>query len=143
MTPKRAFWEALGTVAVPSLVIWGSLQRTQATSDERFVYLFLAALPLPLAIPLYHRYMRGPQASPNLKTPTVHWTLCVLWIGCGIAQCGAALFDRQSRWHLVSSLATAIIFIGLGAEQFRREEKHERFTRERTELDVDNRDCHS
>ncbi len=123
MTPKRAFWEAVGTVAVPSLLIWVTVFyffKAQSTSDEWLLWAFLVVLPLPLVIPLYHRYLKGPQLSPNLKTPFMHWTLCVLWIVCGAIQATAAIVDRRSKWHLVMSLAGATIWVVLGLQQIGR-----------------------
>jgi hypothetical protein len=71
MTPKRAFWEAVATVCVPSLLFWGSfayLLRAKVDAEAWPIYLVLVILPFPVCIPLYRRYLKGPQAqSPRSR----------------------------------------------------------------------------
>jgi hypothetical protein len=73
MTPTSAFLEAVATVCIPTLVVWGLLLysvRTNARPDEWPVYLIFFALPLPLIFPIYRRYLRSPVVGQELRPRT-------------------------------------------------------------------------
>ena len=62
MTRERGLWEAVATVAVPSLVVWSVLLfviRANATADEWPLYVIFIALPLPLIFPIYKTIFAG------------------------------------------------------------------------------------
>lgn len=64
MTLKRAFWEAVATVCVPSLLIWifvAYLLRAKVDAEAWPIYLVLVILPFPLCIPVYRYYLKGTQ----------------------------------------------------------------------------------
>ena len=66
MTRERALWEAVATVAIPSLIVWSVLLyviSANARADEWPLYVIFIALPLPLVFPIYKRYLRGPVAT--------------------------------------------------------------------------------
>src|SRR5690348_2455176 len=93
MTRERAFWEAVATVAIPSLIIWGALLyviRANAVADEWPLYVIFMALPLPLVFPIYKRYLRGP--SVKVEKP-------------GTLYIGAAASAVLGSAYVVSTLA--------------------------------------
>jgi hypothetical protein len=95
MTPKRALWEALATVCVPSVVIWGTLLHfARAQPDEWPIYLILFALPLPLIFPIYNRYRTGAKYGGN-RTPRHHLTWAIL-SAVFSAVCTGIAFHRTS-----------------------------------------------
>jgi len=121
MTRERALWEAVATVAVPSLIIWGVLLyfvRTSATSDEWPLYLIFVALPLPLIFPIYKRYLRGPTA--RVEKPRPLFIAAAASAVLGSAYVVSAFFHPRDRYDLLSHLVMGIAWLGIGGEKLRR-----------------------
>lgn len=118
MTPKRALWEALATVCVPSLVIWAVLLYfLRLQLDEWPLYLLFFALPLPLFFPIYNRYRTGVKYSGN-RTPRHHLTWAILAAVFSVTYVGYAF--HRSSWDRALHLALAMIWIAVSADHFRR-----------------------
>ena len=103
MTRERALWEAVATVAVPSLIIWGVLLyfvRTNATAAEWPLYLIFVALPLPLIFPIYKRYLRGPTAKA--EKPRTLFIAAAAWAVVGSAHVVSAFFHPRDKYDLLS-----------------------------------------
>src|SRR4051812_8686834 len=93
MTPNRAFWEAVATVCIPILVVWGGLLyllRTNARPDEWPLYVIFIALPLPLIFPIYKRYLRGPSTGRE-RSPKTHFVAGIASAALGSSYIGITL----------------------------------------------------
>lgn len=111
MTRERALLEAVATVTIPTLLIWGVLLyvlRGNARSDEWPLYVIFLALPLPLIFPIYRRYLRGPSVM-KLKTPRYHF----FWAGAGIAL-GLAYVILTWLRHRDNSDLVIHVVLGIG-----------------------------
>jgi hypothetical protein len=122
MNPRRAFWEAVATVCIPTLVIWGVLLyfvRTNARSDEWPLYVFFIVLPLPLIFPVYKRYLRGPKTR-NEGTPRSHFVSAGVSASLGFAYVVFTLARHRDTEDLVFHLVLGICWLLIGAERLRR-----------------------
>ena len=120
MTRERALWEAVATVAVPSLIIWGVLLSTVGTNarvDEWPLYLIFMALPLPLIFPIYKRYLRGPTARAENPRSLFIASSALAVVGSGYIV--SAFFHPRDRYQLLSHLVTGIAWLGIGGEKLR------------------------
>lgn len=121
MTRERALWEAVATVAVPSLIIWGVLlylERQNATAEEWPLWLIFVALPLPLIFPIYKRYLRGP--SVKAEKPRTLLIAAAASAVLGSAYVISAFFHPRDRYDLLSHLVIGIAWLGIGGEKLRR-----------------------
>jgi hypothetical protein len=122
MNPRRAFWEAVATVCIPTLVIWGVLLfflRTNARSDEWPLYAVFIALPLPLIFPVYKRYLRGPKTRSE-GTPRSHFIAACVSASLGFAYVVFTLAHHRDTEDLVFHLALGFGWLLIGAERLRR-----------------------
>jgi hypothetical protein len=118
MTPRRAFWQAIATVALPSAVFWGVVflyELNARTASEGWVSLLsvcviLFALPLPLAIPIYKRYRKGAHRVGRIKSPRYHVFLAALF---GILSGGYAidLLHARDRWQLLFKITLSVTML--------------------------------
>lgn len=105
MTPKRALWEAFATVCLPSLILWtffAYLLRTKLNlpyAEALPIYLFLAILPMPLAVPVYRRYLKGAPRKANTPSPKASIALAVLFAVVGVSG-GVAKATSQPQGRL-------------------------------------------
>jgi hypothetical protein len=121
MTRERALWEAVATVAIPSLIIWGALFYTisdNARADEWPLYLIFVAMPLPLIFPIYKRYLRGP--SVKLESPRTLFILAAGSALLGSSYIISALRSHRDSSDLVIHFAMGIGWLTIGAEKLRR-----------------------
>jgi hypothetical protein len=122
MNPRRAFWEAVATVCIPTLVIWGVLLyfvRTNARSDEWPLYVVFIVLPLPLIFPVYKRYLRGP-GTPNGGTPRSHFIAATVSASLGFAYVIFKLAHHRDTEDLVFHVVLGIGWLLIGGERLRR-----------------------
>ena len=121
MTREHALWEAIATVAVPSLIIWGVLLylvRANSTSEEWPLYLIFVALPLPLIFPIYKRYLRGPSVKAEKPRTLFIWATASALLGS--ANVASAFFRPRDRYDLLSHLVMGIAWLGIGGEKLGR-----------------------
>ena len=121
MTQERAFWEAVATVSIPSLIIWGVLLyvvRANATADEWPLYVIFIALPLPLIFPIYKRYLRGPVAK--LENPRTLFVWAAISAALGSAYVVSTLLRRRDNSDLVIHLVMGFAWLLIGGEKLRR-----------------------
>ena len=114
MTPKRAFWEAFATVCLPSLILWtvfAYLLRSKLNlpyAKALPIYLFLAILPMPLAFPVYRRYLRGAPRDSKTLSPKLNIALAIFFAVVGIlhaAELPRLLRSHKSGWDVVFHVA--------------------------------------
>jgi hypothetical protein len=129
VTPKRAFWEAFATVCLPSLVLWTifayflrwklNLPYTEALP----IYVFLALLPMPLAFPLYRRYLKGTPRDTKTLSPRMNFALAVLFAVIAImhaVELPELLRNRKNGWDIVFHVAIAAVWLTMSVEYVRR-----------------------
>lgn len=122
MNPRRAFWEAVATVCIPTLLIWGVLLyfiRTNARSDEWPLYVVFIVLPLPLIFPVYKRYLRGPRTR-NEGTPRSNFIAAGVSATLGFAYVFFTLWHHRDTEDLVFHVVLGIGWLVIGGERLRR-----------------------
>ncbi|SPE18236.1 membrane hypothetical protein [Candidatus Sulfotelmatomonas gaucii] len=129
MTPKRAFWEVFATVCLPSLILWtvfAYLLRSKLNlpyAEALPIYLFLAILPMPLAFPLYRRYLRGTPRNAKTLSPKLSIALAILFAVVGIlhaAELPRLLRSHKNGWDVVFHAAIAMVWLIMSIEYVRR-----------------------
>ena len=121
MTRELAFWEAVATVAIPSLIIWGVLLyviRANALADEWPLYAIFIALPLPLIFPIYKRYLRGP--SVKLEKPRTLFIAAAASVVFGSANIVFTLIHHRDNSDLAFHLVIGVGWLLIGGEKLRR-----------------------
>jgi hypothetical protein len=123
MSPSKAFWQAVATVLLPSLLFWtvaGIVLRETFDSDVLLLYLIFFALPLPLIYPIYRRYRAGIRLGGVARSPRYYFAAavsCLLLSGVYVAEG----FSRHRRpGELFFPLAMAACWIGLAGNHFYR-----------------------
>jgi hypothetical protein len=122
MTPRRAFWEAITTICVPILAVWGTilyLFRTRLSWDEVPFLLIVIALPLPLIIPIYKRYLRG-TSTTKLRTPRFHYIFAIVSAVLGSAYIVSTVLRHRGRMDLVTDLIVGTGWLLIGIDHLRR-----------------------
>jgi hypothetical protein len=122
MTPRRAFWEATVTICVPTLVIWGTLLyllRAKLSWDEVPFLLIFIALPFPLIIPMYKRYLRG-TSTTKLSTPRSHYIFAVGAAVLGSVYIIDTVLHHGDRKDLATKLIIGIAWLLIGVDHVRR-----------------------
>lgn len=126
MTSRRAFWEAFATVCLPSLAVWtivAYLMKSKIDlADGLPIYLFLAILPMPLAFPVYRRYLKGTSRCTNKLSPPWGITLAILFAFVAIMhaiQIPELLRGHKSFWDVVFHVAIATVWLIMSIEYFR------------------------
>lgn len=122
MSPRRALWEAVATVCIPTLIIWGVLLyvvRTSARSDEWPLYVIFIALPLPLIYPIYKRYLRGPTVR-NEGKPRTHFIAAIASAVLGFSYVVLTLLHHRDKSDLVLNLVMGTAWLLIAAEKIRR-----------------------
>lgn len=129
MTPKRAFWEAFATVCLPSLIVWtilAYLLRSKLNlpyAEALPIYLFLAILPMPLAFPLYRRYLKGTSRCAKTLSPRLSIAMAILFAVVAIVhaiQVPELLRSHKNLWDVVFHAAIATVWLIMSIEYFRR-----------------------
>ena len=121
MTPRRALWEAVATVCIPPILIWGFLLyviRANARADEWPVYIVFVALPLPLIHPVYKRYLCGRRA--NEENPRALFITAFGFFIVGALNIASGALSLRDRWHTAYQLFLGILWLLLSAERLRR-----------------------
>jgi hypothetical protein len=121
MNRERAFWEAVATVAIPSLIIWGVLFyfiRANSTPDEWPLYIIFVALPLPLIFPIYKRYLRGP--IERVESPRSLFVAAVVCIALGLSYLVFTALRHRDNADLVFHLVLVAGWLLIGADKLRR-----------------------
>ena len=121
MTRERALWEAVATVAIPSLIIWGVLffvLRANARADEWPLYLIFLALPLPLIFPIYKRYLRGPKE--RVDVPGRCFFSAIICLAVSLAYVVFAIDRHRDKSDLVGHLIMGLAWLLIGADNLRR-----------------------
>jgi hypothetical protein len=121
MTPRRAFWEALVTIGVPSLLVWGVvlyLLRAQVSAEDWPLFAILVALPLPLFFPIYHRYRKGIHPGQQNRKPWFHLACAILIASLAVDYVFDAL--HRSSWDRLFHLALAAGWLFVSIDHFRR-----------------------
>lgn len=122
MNPRQALWEAVATVCIPTLVIWGVLLyfvRISARPDEWPMYVVFIALPLPLIFPVYKRYLRGPRSQKE-GTPRSHFIAAFASASIGFAYVVFTLVHHTDTTDLVFHIVLGFAWLLIGAERLRR-----------------------
>jgi hypothetical protein len=122
MTPRRAFWEAVATVCIPTLAVWGVLLylvRTNARSDEWPLYVIFIALPLPLIFPIYRRYLRGPVAGKE-RSPRIRLFAAAASTVLGSAYIVSTLHRHRDTTDLVIHLVMGTAWLLIAGDNLRR-----------------------
>jgi hypothetical protein len=122
MTPRRAFWEAVATVCIPTLAIWGVLLylvRTNARQDEWPLYVIFIALPLPLVFPIYRRYLRGPVADKE-RSPRIRFVTAAASAVLGVAYIVSTLHRHRDSSDLVIHLIMGTAWLLIAGDNLRR-----------------------
>ncbi len=129
MTPKRAFWEAFATVCLPSLILWAILayllrsKQSLPYDGALPIYLFLAILPMPLAFPVYRRYLRGTHCNAKTLSPKLSLALAALFAVVGImhaTEIPGLLRSHKNAWDVVFHVAIATVWLIMSIEYVRR-----------------------
>jgi hypothetical protein len=121
MTRERALWEAVATVAIPSLIVWGVIFyviRANATADEWPLYLIFVALPLPLIFPIYKRYLRGP--TEKVESPRVLFIAAAACAVLGSAYLVSTIVRHRDNSDLAVHLVMGLGWLLIGAAKLRR-----------------------
>jgi|KBSMisStaDraftv2_1062788.scaffolds.fasta_scaffold289917_2 hypothetical protein len=121
MTPERALWQAVATVAIPTLIIWGVLLyalRENANPDEWPLYIIFIALPLPLIFPIYKRYLRGP--SVRVEKPRTLFIAAAVSVALGSTYVGFSILHHRDNSDLAFHLAVGAGWLLIGGEKLRR-----------------------
>jgi hypothetical protein len=119
MTRKRALWEAVATVALPSGMFWlvaAFLLRKTASLDEWPIYVFLFLIPSPLIFPIYKRYRLGIRTIGKQRSRRYHITVAVLYLVFGTAVITEAFFHHRRYLDLTSQFFTAVFWVSLGID---------------------------
>jgi hypothetical protein len=122
MSPRRAFWEAVATVCIPTLAIWGVLLyvvRANARSDEWPSYVIFIVLPLPLIFPIYRRYLKGPSVR-NEGSPKTNFIAAIAFAALGLSYVVATLLHHRDNSDLVVKLVMGTAWLLIAGEKFRR-----------------------
>jgi len=128
VTSKRAFWEAFATVCLPSLLLWtilGYLLRSKLNlpyAEALPIYLFLAILPMPLAFPVYRRYLRGTRHAKTLS-PKLNIALAILFAVVGIihaTEIPELLRSHKNVWSITFHAAISTVWPMMSVEYGRR-----------------------
>lgn len=128
VTPNRAFWEAVATVCLPSLISWSILayvlkaKAGMPLGEALPIYLFLAVFPLPLIYPIYRRYLKGPQPRKT-HSRAYHVVWGVLYAAVAIAYVMPTLLDHKRRLGWWSQVAMAAFWIVMGIDHLIRAAK--------------------
>ena len=129
MTPKRAFWETFATVCLPSLILWTAFAyflRTRLNllvGEALPIYLFLAVLPMPLAFPVYRRYLKGTPRNAKTLSPKMSLALAALFAVVGImhaTEIPELLRSHKSVWDVAFHVAIATVWLIMSIEYVRR-----------------------
>lgn len=129
MTPKRAFWEAFATVCLPSLILWtifASLLRTKLNfpyAEALPIYFFLAMLPVPLAFPLYRRYLKGGPRNAKTLSPKASIAMAILFAVVGTihaVELPRLLRSHKDIWDVIFHAAIATLWLAMSVEYARR-----------------------
>jgi ABC-type transport system involved in cytochrome c biogenesis permease subunit len=132
LTPKRAFWEAFATVCLPSLVLWTFFayflrwKLNFPYAEAMPICLFLALLPMPLAFPVYRRYLKGTPRRTKTLSPRINITLAILFAVVGImraAELPELLHSRKNVSDVVFHVAIATVWLAMSVEYVRRATK--------------------
>ena len=128
MTPKRAFWEAVATVCLPSLVAWTIVayllewKLNVSYAEALPIYLFLAILPMPLAFPVYRRYLKGTPRNEKSLSPKVSIGLAILFAIVGIMHVTEipGLVRSHKNWDILFHVAIAAVWLTMSVDYVRR-----------------------
>src|SRR5215472_5535364 len=129
VTPRRAFWEALATVFLPSLLVWTVLayllkSRLDLPYSEALpIYFFLAVLPMPLFFPVYLRYLKGPSNGAKELSPQVRIVCATMFAIVAIVQAMRLpdlLRRRTNLWESVLYVFMVATWLILSIDYFRR-----------------------
>ena len=128
VTPKRAFWEAFATVCLPSLVLWTvfacflTLKLNLPVGEALPFYLLFAVLPMPLAFPIYRRYLRG-SPQHEVMSPRASIALAILFAVVGTmhaSQIPHLLRTHQDVWDVVFHGAITTVWLFMSIRYLRR-----------------------
>jgi hypothetical protein len=129
VTPKRAFWETFATVCLPSVILWTAFAyflRTRLNlpvGEALPIYLFLAVLPMPLAFPVYRRYLKGTPRNAKTLSPKLNIAMATLFAVVGIlhaADLPRLLRSHKNGWDVVFHAAIATVWLIMSIEYVRR-----------------------
>ena len=129
VTPKRAFWEAFATVCLPSLLLWtvfAYFLRSKLDlpyAEALPIYLFLAILPMPLAILVYRRYLSETPRKAKKLSPKLNITLAICFAVAGIlngADLPRLIRSHKSGWEVVFHAAITTLWLIISIEYVRR-----------------------
>jgi hypothetical protein len=122
MSGRRAFWEAVVTVCLPSLVIWTILAyvlRTVMPFTEAWpIYIVCFVLPLPMFFPVYNRYRKGIERSSQKRGPTYHFVCTILMGAFSAANASDAI--HRAGWDRGLRMAIAFGWLVASVEHLRR-----------------------
>lgn len=113
MTSKRAFWEAVGVVCIPTLAIWGVLLyalRGKIGSDWPAFLIFGGLPPLVLIYPIYKAHLRGKTFSrqPSAK---LQFLMGGLWVVLGSGRMADSLLHSSPLLELLIGISWFLVGI--------------------------------
>lgn len=137
MSKKRALWQAVATVCVPSLAFWGVVfwffQRRMHEVEwgAVFLFLFFAVLPFPLVIPVYGRYLTG-RHHPGWcnMSPRYHTGASILFMIAAVLNGVSAVVKPRGTWDIAEHLALATVWFLIAMDHLRRARKRRAELRE-------------
>ena len=121
MTPKRAFWDAFLTVLIASVLAWGwifYLLRGRLGLDSVPLLLLLVALSLVLVFPVYYRYRKGPQTTPETGSPGLRIAAMIIFAVDSVLLFASSMV--VTGWRQAFYLLGALFSLLLAADYFRR-----------------------
>ena len=122
MNARRALWEAIATVGIPSLFIWGALfyfVGKNARSDEWPFWIVFLALPLPLIYPVYKRYLRGERITCEVS-PRRHFIAALLFAFVGLSYVVSATLNRRAKFDLIFDVGIGVCWVLIACDRVRR-----------------------
>jgi drug/metabolite transporter (DMT)-like permease len=123
MTDGRAFWEAVATVCVPSVVIWSVLfylAKLDVHAGEWVLWLIFFLLPLPLIFPIYNRYRKGDRRGTKPRTRRYHFLMAFLTTVVSLFYAIASLHQHRDKWDLFFRMALSAGWLLIGGGHIRR-----------------------
>ena len=126
------FREAFATVCLPSVILWTILayllrsKLNLAYAEALPIYLFLVILPMPLAFPVYRRYLRGTPRNAKTLSPKLNIALAVLFAVVGImhaTEIPVLVRSHNNVWDVVFHGAIATVWLIMSIEYVRRATK--------------------
>jgi amino acid transporter len=87
------------------------------------IYLFLAILPMPLAFPVYRRYLKDAPRNAKTLSPKASVALAILFAVVGVmhvVELPRLLRSHKDVWDVVFHVVIATVWLAMSLEYVRR-----------------------